>query len=74
MKTTIAPHQGFLHSHSDVAGIVDSVILLLHNPKLRQKMGSQGKQLITKKFNPSKLAQNWVNLLICVGCCHNKDV
>ena len=55
---------GFIHFHDDLAGLINSILLVIENPKLGWKMGNRGKNSILKKFNPNYLSKRWVTLLV----------
>ena len=49
--------EGFLHSVGDINGMADSLVLLLENPELRQRMGEKGKDRIINNFTVDKLVE-----------------
>ncbi|MEK6210325.1 MAG: glycosyltransferase [Pseudomonadota bacterium] len=55
---------GFLHPPEDTAAIVQSVIRLIDDKALRERMGSNGQRLVASKFEPRHLAEQWVRLLV----------
>ena len=55
---------GFLHAPGDVRGMADSVLRLLHDDALRQRMGQRGRDLVRARFDPERLSREWVSLLI----------
>jgi glycosyltransferase involved in cell wall biosynthesis len=55
---------GFLHAPGDVAGMSASVIRLLQENALRIEMGRRARQSVLKRYDPQRLTQEWVALLI----------
>ena len=55
---------GFLHAPEDVAGLSASVIRLLEDPVLRDKIGRRGQEAVRERYNPERLTREWITLLI----------
>jgi glycosyltransferase involved in cell wall biosynthesis len=55
---------GFLHAPGDAAALSDSVIRLLQDNHLRTELGRRGKEVVLERFDPRRLTQEWVSLLI----------
>ena len=53
---------GFLHNPKDYDSFADSIIKLLKNKKLREKLGKHGKEYIKKNFLITRLMDDWLNL------------
>lgn len=55
---------GFLHDSADGEGMAASVLRLLHDDQLRAQMGQAGRTLVRVRFDPQRLAREWVALLV----------
>jgi len=53
---------GYTHAPHDITGFSKSVIKLLSDDKLREKLGQQGKEHITKNFLITRLLSDWLDL------------
>lgn len=54
--------EGILIPERDEKAIADSIIKLIDDPKLRRKMGENGRMKITKEFNIKEQVSNLVNI------------
>lgn len=61
----IVVHQttGFIHDPGDIEGMAESVVALLRNPNLVGQMGRQGHNRVITRFEPNRLAAEWVRML-----------
>jgi glycosyltransferase involved in cell wall biosynthesis len=57
---------GILLGATDVKGLANAVLSLLHNPDLSMRMGREGALDVRRRFDPHLLASRWVSLLS--GC------
>ena len=53
---------GFLHEPNDFEGFTESILKILKNRDLREKMGEKGKEHIRKNFLITRLMLDWLNL------------
>lgn len=53
---------GFLHEPSDTQGFCNSIVKLLKDKKLRDKLGKNGQEHVKKNFLITKLASDWIDL------------
>lgn len=53
---------GFLHEPNDIEGFSQSVIEILKNPVLQQKMGKNGRELTKRNFLITRLMLDWLDL------------
>ncbi len=54
---------GFLHNPTDLRGFSDSIIKLLKDGKLRDRIGKLGKEHVKKNFLITRLMLDWLDLL-----------
>ncbi|MEW6202628.1 MAG: glycosyltransferase [bacterium] len=54
---------GFLHESGDIEGLASSVIKLLDDEELRNRMGAAGRELVKSRFDPERLSEAWIDLL-----------
>jgi glycosyltransferase involved in cell wall biosynthesis len=55
---------GFLHTPGDAAGMSASVIRLLQDNGFRIEMGRRARQSVLERYDPQRLTEEWVALLI----------
>jgi trehalose synthase len=55
---------GFLHDPKDYNGFSQSILQLMKNEELREKMGKNGRDIVKKNFLITKLMDDWLNLYI----------
>lgn len=55
---------GILHDPTDNKGFAKSIKELLRNPKLRKKLGQNGKKKVIKNFLITRLMDDWLNLFL----------
>ncbi len=55
---------GILHNPNDNEGFANSIKELLRNPKLRDKLGRNGKKKVIKEFLITRLMDDWLNLFL----------
>jgi trehalose synthase len=53
---------GFLHEPRDYDGFANSILKILKDRALRDKLGSEGKAYVTKNFLLPRLLDDWLNL------------
>jgi len=53
---------GFLHDPYDYDGFAESIVRLLNDSKLREKMGENAKEFVTKNFLVTRLMLDWLKL------------
>lgn len=53
---------GFLHEPDDIDGFTESIIRLLKDDELREKMGENGKEYIKNNFLITRLMLDWLDL------------
>lgn len=54
---------GFLHDLGDLAGLADSVVRILSDPALGRRLGEQGRAMAAERFDPGRLAEEWMAML-----------
>ena len=54
---------GFLVETSDIQGFAQRVVQVLKNPKLAEKMGKKGKEVVREKFLITRLLSDYLDLL-----------
>ncbi len=65
------PHQvidgvnGFLHEPKDIKGFAESLIRLLKDKDLRDKLGKSGQEHVKNNFLITRLVLDWLNLFAC---------
>jgi len=55
---------GYLCAPGDSAAMARAVVELLANPELRRRMGEEGRRNVVERFDPNRLARQWVGLLV----------
>lgn len=55
---------GFLHDNGDVQGMAASVLALLNDPELRERIGRAARARVLSGFAPEKLAKDWMSVLV----------
>lgn len=58
---------GYLHDPRDVRGMAALVVQLLREPANARAMGEAARRLLRPRFDPDRLAAEWVDLLIAVA-------
>ncbi len=53
---------GYLIPHQDIDGLQEKIEFLLDNPDIKTKMGSKGRERITKEFGLEKMADQFICL------------
>ncbi|HDQ05548.1 MAG TPA: glycosyltransferase [Candidatus Bathyarchaeota archaeon] len=53
---------GFLHEPNDLNGFCDSILKLLKDKKLREKLGKNGQEHVKKSFLITRLMSDWIDL------------
>jgi trehalose synthase len=54
---------GFLHDPKDFKGFSESIIKILNNSELRNKLGQNGQEYVIKNFLITRLMIDWLNLM-----------
>ncbi len=60
----VSGETGFLHALGDEAGLAASVVWLLQHPAQRAQMGRAARERVRQLYDPQRLADAWVSLLI----------
>ncbi len=55
-------YNGYLHLTEDIQGFSQSILKILKNKELREKLGQQAKSYISKNFIITRLLSDWLNL------------
>lgn len=55
---------GFLHEPMDQDGLAASVLRLLRSPELARTLGNAGRAIVDERFDPARLTEQWVDLLV----------
>jgi glycosyltransferase involved in cell wall biosynthesis len=55
---------GFIRDRGDLDGLAECVVRLLRDDRLRQQMGERGRIRVTERFEPRRLRDRWVGILI----------
>jgi glycosyltransferase involved in cell wall biosynthesis len=55
---------GFVHEPHDLKAMAQSVVTLLMDRNLCQRMGVAGRELVRSRFNPDLLTEQWINCLL----------
>lgn len=53
---------GFLHHPQDYSGFKQSILKLIKDEKLRQKLGTNGKKHVVRNFLITRLIDDWLDL------------
>jgi glycosyltransferase involved in cell wall biosynthesis len=55
---------GFLHDRDDVDGMARSVLRLLRDHALRERMGRAGARRVRRAYDPARLRRAWITMLV----------